>query len=600
MRTPTTIIRLLLFLSLIVSNDRINAQLVDDFSDGDFTTGPTWTGDDGDFVVNEDGELQLIAPEAGESSLYTIVDYPDTIQLDMTFRLEMSPSSSNFALIYLGLDNIDPSIANGYYLQIGESGSNDGIKLYRLDSGSETLLASASDGAIANDPAQAKVSITIYPDGLWSFRTDYDFSGFSELEFEVMDDTYAFSTLSTFGVYCKYTETRKENFFYDDISIIDFQQDEEGPVLSNLSLTGEKAILLSFNEKVDIVSAQNEVNYLVDQGFGPPSSAVADGVKVFLTFDNVFTSGTPYQLAIMNIEDENGNSMTPIAEPFVVTVAPSVDDLAISEILTDPYPGGTDFIEIYNKSDKFINLNGLIISNTEKEEEKTITENIKILPYEYLCLTEDKGFLIATYPTHDPDHIIEIDLPSFNNDSGNVSISHFSAANDYIDQFDYDDELHFDLIDDTEGVSLERISFSADTQSREIWHSASSTAGFATPGVVNSNLITIVESEGEFELVKKIFSPNSDGDNDFLVIKYKLDKPGYVANIKVFDDEGFEITQIISNGLLATDGIITWNGTSNEGNISQIGIYIVAAELFHPDGEVKNFKKVCVLADFID
>ena len=596
---PHSIIRFVLFLSLIVYSDRISAQLVDDFSDGDFTNGPSWTGDTDDFVVNINGELQLMAPEAGESSLFTTLSYPDTIQLDMTFRLEMSPSSSNFGLIYLGLDDIDPSVANGYYLQIGESGSNDAIKLYRLDSGSEILLATASDGAISSDPAQARISVTIFPDGLWSFSTDYDLSGFNELEFEVMDDTHSFSGLNIFGVYCEYTETRKENFFYDDISIMKFEQDEIGPLLTNLSVTGDKTILLSFNEKIDATTAENLDNYIVDQGLGSPSGAISDGVKVFLTFDNTFLSGTPYQLAILNVEDENGNAIIPIAEPFIVTVFPNIGDLAISEILSDPYSGGTDFVEIYNKSDNFINLNGLIISNINKEEEKKIDQDIELLPDEYICFTEDKEFLISTYPTHDVDQIIEVDLPSFNNDSGNVSLSHSSASTDYIDQFDYDEGLHFELLDDTEGVSLERISFTADTQSEDNWHSASTTAGLATPGIANSNSLPTEVTDGEFELVEKVFSPNSDGDNDFLIINYKLDKPGYVANVKVFDDEGFEIDQIVSNGLLATEGLITWNGTTSEGSISQIGLYIISAELFHPDGEIKNFKKVCVLADFI-
>ena len=597
---PHSIIRSVLFLSLIVCSDRISAQLVDDFSDGDFTNGPSWTGDTDDFVVNINGELQLMAPEAGESSLFTTLSYPDTIQLDMTFRLEMSPSSSNFGLIYLGLDDLDPSVANGYYLQIGESGSNDAIKLYRLDNGSEILLATASDGAIASDPAQARISVTIHPDGLWSFSTDYGLSGFNELEFEVMDDTHSFNGLNIFGIYCEYTETRKENFFYDDISIMKFEQDETGPLLTNLSVTGDKTILLSFNEKIDAVTAENLDNYIVDQGLGSPSGAISDGVKVFLTFDNTFLSGTPYQLAILNVEDENGNAIIPIAEPFIVTVFPNIGDLAISEILSDPYSGGSDFVEIFNKSDKYLNLNGLIISNLAKDEQKSIDQDIDLLPGEYLCFTEDKEFLISTYPTHNADQIVEVDLPSFNNDSGNVSLSHSSASTDYIDQFDYDEGLHFELLDDTEGVSLERISLTADTQSEDNWHSASTIAGFATPGMVNSNALPTVISDGEFELVEKVFSPNSDGDNDFLIINYKLDKPGYVANIKVFDDEGFEIDQIVSNGLLATEGLITWNGTTSEGSISQIGLYIIIAELFHPDGEIKNFKKVCVLADFIE
>ena len=600
MRNRSTIIRPLTIVIFLALAQICAAQLVEDFTDGDFTNDPIWMGNIEDFIVNTNGELQLMAPEAGESSLFTSVDYPDSIQMDFTFRLEMAPSSSNFSLIYLGLDNIDPSIANGYYLQIGETGSSDAVKVFRLDNGAETLLASATEGAIASDPAQARLSITIFPNGMWSLSSDYDLTGLKELELEFMDNTYNFNTLNTFGFYCKYTETRKENFFYDDISIVDFEQDEEGPLLSTLEVTGSNSILLSFNEKVDVNSAENVANYVVDQNFGSPNAAVADGVRVFLTFDEDFVSGVPYQLAIMNVEDENGNPLIPTAESFIVTVPPSVGDLAINEILSDPFSGGSDFVEIFNNSDKFINLNGLIISNVDKAEEKMIDEDIELLPGDYICFTEDKNFLIGTYTTLDADRIIEVDLPSFNNDSGNVSISHSSAPTDYIDQFDYNEDLHFELLDDTEGVSLERISFTADTQSEDNWHSASSTSGFATPGVVNSNLVTTANIEGEFELVSQTFSPNSDGDNDFLVINYKLDKPGYVANIKIYDDEGFEITTISSNSLLATEGIITWNGTSEEGMVAQIGIYIVVAELFHPDGEVKNFKKVCVLADFIE
>lgn len=600
MRNPSNIIRFFVTATTLLLVNVVFGQLIEDFSDGDFLTNPTWTGDTDDFIVNGDGELQLMAPEAGESSLYTSLSYPDTIQMDFTFRLEMSPSSSNFGLIYLGLDNEDPTVANGYYIQIGESGSNDALRLYRLDAGSETLLATGAQGAISSDPAQARLSITIYPDGLWSVNADYDLSGFNELEFDVMDDTHSFTGLNIFGVYCKYTETRKENFFYDDISITQFEEDKEGPLLASLSVTGAQTILLTFNEKLDVATAENVSNYVVDNGIGSPTSVIADGIRAFLTFGDTFVSGTPYQLAIMNVEDENGNAFIPIAEPFVVTVAPSAGDIVITEILSNPYTGGSDFVEIYNKSDKFINLNGLIISNVDKEESKSIDEDIELLPGEYICFTEDKDFLILRYPTHDPDHIMEVDLPSFNNDSGNVSISHSNAPSDYIDQFDYNEDQHFDLLDDTDGVSLERISLTAETQSDDNWHSASSTAGFATPGLVNSNLIDVSQTEGEFELVTQTFSPNSDGDNDFLVINYKLEKPGYVANIKVFDDEGFEITQLVSNGLLAADGLITWNGTNAEGNISEIGIYIVLAELFHPDGDVKNFKKVCVLADFIE
>jgi len=129
-KQSSTIIKLIILFTIAVSSNAIFAQFFDDFSDGDFITNPTWEGNVSDFIINDAGELQLNANEAGESYLYTNLTYPDTIQMDFLFRLEMSPSSSNFGLIYLGLDNIDPEIANGYYIQIGESGSEDAIRLF--------------------------------------------------------------------------------------------------------------------------------------------------------------------------------------------------------------------------------------------------------------------------------------------------------------------------------------------------------------------------------------------------------------------------------------------------------------------------------------
>lgn len=577
----------------------MNAQLLDAFDDGDFLNNPTWQGDIDDFIVNEEGELQLMAPTAGSSLLYSTVDFPESISMNFDFRLEMSPSTSNYGLIYLGLDNSDVNIANGYYLQLGESGSNDAIKLYRLDSGSPTLIATGMGGAIANDPAQAHMCIDIFPDGLWSLSADYDFNGLCEFEFELMDDTYSFESLTIFGFHCFYTETRKENFYYDNINIKAYEADVLPPDLVEVSVVNETALLLTFDELLDVTSAENTANYVVNNNGGSPISAVVDGAKVFLTFDTPFVSGISYSIAIMNIADEEGNVLEGTTGDFLLTVPPIVGDLKITEILFDPFSGGQDFVEIYNSSDKFLNLLGTTIANLDREEEKTLTANIILLPGEYLCLTEDKDFLLQTYPEAVADRIIEADLPAWNNDQGNVSIGHILIP-DYIDQFDYSEDMHFELIDDTEGVSLERISLILDANIKDNFHSASSLVGYATPGRFNSNMITLNPSEEEFFIEKKVFSPNGDGDSDFLLAQYSLDKVGYVGTVKIFDDEGFERKTLVNNELLSTQGVITWDGSDADGKLSELGMYIMVAELFHPDGETKNFSKVCVLAKNID
>ena len=590
----------LLSLFSLLCSTQLTAQLVEDFNDGNISDGPVWTGDLANFIVNDAGELQLMAPEAGESFMYHSMSYPDTIQMDFTFRLEMSPSSSNFGIIYLGLDTPDIEVANGYYLQIGESGSNDAIKLYRLDFGNETLLATATESAIASDPAQAKVCLTIYPDGLISLSTDYDLSGQCEFELDVIDNIHSFDDLNTFGFYCKYTETRKENFFYDDISIIKLETDQTPPSLVALEVTSAQSLSLTFDEPLSAISAESVSSYMVNNGIGEPVTASLNGANVTLNFDETFQSGIEYQVAVMGVSDIEGNTLVGESSSFVLSIFPDNKDLRITEILFDPFSGGTDFIELYNDSDKFLNLEGLVIENIDKDESKTIPQEVLLLPGEYICFTEDKDFLIATYPNASPERIIEIDLPSWNNEDGNASISHPSASVDFIDQFDYREDLHFALIDDTEGVSLERISISIDTQLDDNWHSASSASGFATPGSANSNAVVSSNSEDELSLTTKLFSPNDDGKDDFLIINFNLDKVGFVANIKIFDDEGFERKQLTSNSLLGRTGFVTWDGTNEEGNISEIGMYIVVAELFHPDGDVKNFKIVCALADFIE
>jgi len=63
-------ITLLLF-SLICLG-KFNAQISDDFNDGDFTFNPIWSGTTADFSVNANQELQLTSLVAGASYLTTL------------------------------------------------------------------------------------------------------------------------------------------------------------------------------------------------------------------------------------------------------------------------------------------------------------------------------------------------------------------------------------------------------------------------------------------------------------------------------------------------------------------------------------------------
>jgi hypothetical protein len=49
------------------------------------------------------------------------------------------------------------------------------------------------------------------------------------------------------------------------------------------------------------------------------------------------------------------------------------------------------------------------------------------------------------------------------------------------------------------------------------------------------------------------------------------------------------------NELLGTSGTFSWDGINENNEKSAIGIYIIYIETFNLKGEVKKFKKTCVL-----
>ena len=157
--------------------------------------------------------------------------------------------------------------------------------------------------------------------------------------------------------------------------------------------------------------------------------------------------------------------------------------------------------------------------------------------------------------------------------------------------------MHFSLIDNTKGVSLEKINVSGPSNDPNNWHSASQQNLWATPGYQNSNRVRPSSAiEDKVQLVNKSFSPDGDGFEDFLLIQFMAEKPGFLATVKIYDTEGFLVRDLADNFLLGTENTLKWDGVNNEGSLTKAGMYIVQSRLFHPDGQTFNSRKVAVLA----
>ena len=191
-------------------------QFNEDFQDGDLINNPSWAGDVQDFIVNDNFQLQLNAAEAGNSLLYIESSYPDSVEWNFFFNMDFSPSGSNQLRIYLISSSTNISDTEGYFFEIGESGSSDALNFYRQDGTDMVLLAMGSMGALASAPALARVQILRHGDGLWEIKADYSGGSGLQTEFELIDDTYGTNLSANFILYCSYSDSRKDRYFFDD------------------------------------------------------------------------------------------------------------------------------------------------------------------------------------------------------------------------------------------------------------------------------------------------------------------------------------------------------------------------------------------------
>lgn len=326
---------------------------------------------------------------------------------------------------------------------------------------------------------------------------------------------------------------------------------------------------------------------------------VSNRERVLLIMDGPLDEGVIYSISISGITDCSVNFISSSSQ--VLTGIPLVieeGDLLINEVLFNPRTGGVDFVELYNNSEKTLSLKDWKMANRENGDVRNIlvitSEDLLIFPGEFLALTEDKANLIFNYPIGIAKRYYEVGgLPSYADDEGYVLL--LSPNEGVYEEFYYNDDYQFALIDILDGVSLERIDYNRLTNDPTNWHSAVERVGWATPGYENSQRQPANASSASFTLEPDVFSPDGDGHQDVLNISYALDKPGSVANISIFDRDGRLMRLLVRNELLANKGTISWDGITDDGSKARIGVYIVLIELFDLEGNTSSTKKSCVL-----
>lgn len=568
------------------------AQLIEDFSDGDFTHNPTWEGCVENFVVNKDLELQSAAKTVSVSYLFTPSGAIENAVWKCSFKIKHTTSASNYASMYVISDkaSIEKGL-KGYYVQVG--GTNDEVSLFYQDGNKKQKIIDGEDKRTDGNPVEIKVKLTRDEDAVFRLysqlptETDWYFEG------EVKHDLVQKSKY--FGLVYSNTSTTGDCYYFDYIYVEGNRiLDETSPEVQNINIVSSHQLQVDFSETM----LPSDVYVLVDEEYINILSRAwdEDFETLLMDVDFEFTVGEKYSIRIENAFDEGGNYLLENQSFIGIPEAFEVGDIVFNEVMFHQHENSAEYVEFYNRSEKVLDMAGMYFTTRKADGSLNtgvqLPGNNLIFPYEYLALTADVESVREHHACPPEAHIIQKSWNNLNNEAAVLVLTDADKQEVY-DEFSYHKNMHHAMVKNPKGVALERIFFDSPTQDRENWHSAGSLHNYGTPGFQNSQykeLDTTSEHQG-FYLEKEYFSPDNDGIDDLCVLRYDLESPGYVLQIKVLNPVGQKVYSLCSQYLAGQEGVFTWDGRNDKGETAAVGIYIFCIEAYHPEaGAKKNIK----------
>ena len=356
--------------------------------------------------------------------------------------------------------------------------------------------------------------------------------------------------------------------------------------ISNIYPIEDTVLLVQFNQPLVSINLEDiHIPQLTLHGFTIQQS------ELIISISKMDTNKV-YDFMLNDAQNCNQHSFEPQQLQLGLPDNYAPSKIVINEILFNPDPTGSDFVELFNYGNRIIDISQLHFTDRDAEQNLNASTPISLkplllLPKSYLVITENQDWLKSQFSS--AQNSTEAKLPSLNNGADNLIL--ITTNGTIIDELSYDEKWHYNELNSTENVSLERINPDQPNISSN-WHSASSIENFATPGYQNSNLSQRISTKIGFELPFNVVSPNNDGHQDLLEINYKFNSVGWTGKIDVFNYEGILIHTLSNNDLFGLTGSIYWNGELANNTIVKAGIYALTFSCFNLKTQEKNIQKM--------
>lgn len=371
----------------------VYSQFQEGFDGPDITSKNVWQGDLSDFIINEDGWLELVGDSVKSSSkLQVSLAFSDTMVWQFDVKMDFIPSNYNHIQFNLLTDRLSVvGIDETYYVQIGSNNKTISLRRLRETESTPKRYIEQELDILKTNNVKLRVKVTLENSKKWTlYVQEAGKSFFSSIgTFEQKLQSKQLEYIKS-GFDFHYSQ-KKRGHYIDNIEVssqiipheepnIPTESEVQFVDIEAINYTGAK---LNFSAPIDI----NNANFYAE-GEGFESKEIINRKKLYnansviIDFPHELALNTPYtfywegivdqlglpvkdgNVSVKLVNEESGEEEetpeTPEEQPEAPIESYPEKAVRINEVMADPKGltalPETEYIELYNTCDSSIDL----------------------------------------------------------------------------------------------------------------------------------------------------------------------------------------------------------------------------------------------------
>ncbi|HET6401595.1 MAG TPA: lamin tail domain-containing protein [Candidatus Kapabacteria bacterium] len=320
--------------------------------------------------------------------------------------------------------------------------------------------------------------------------------------------------------------------------------------------------------------------------FLPPDTTVQVLIPIPQNFFGLF-HGIAYLLDSLNAQTSNDTIH------FRIVIPVPLDSLVLNEVMFDPQPTGCEWLELYNRSSRWISLDSARLVTGEKRpgEYSHAVTPLLIPPDSFGIIAADSSLFYQTYPslTHGGD-VAGLGISSLDLGRDSCFLTLHNPDSTTIDSVHYFKTWQQSLLRKTfVGISLERIDPAGESNDPRNWQACIDTSG-ATPlarnSIASSNSDTAspplpAGTAFNASFSPNPFSPDGDGFQDAttLTIQTGDATSAWAMRVRIYDARGVMVRMLSDAATIIGATALSFDGKRDNGQTLPPGLYAVLIEL---------------------